>query len=193
MAQTIKNRSSFVYRCRICDMENLHKKMDQTNVPVTRTGHYQSAGIAGSSTNYLTVSGGSYFELSDGSYFALSAGTTTYGNYEANSSAIYTATSIGFVAASGSVPAYLTDSQYRFGDQHIQSNCMIAIATTSGVNDANYTIADRGVSRGEILLSSTDSLTTETAANAGTVIISKIIFKPNITTGCPFCGSLNSK
>jgi hypothetical protein len=174
-------------------MENLHKKMDQTNVPITKTGKYRSAGIAGTSTNYLTLSGGSYFELSDGSYFALSAGTTTYGNYEAHSSAIYTATSIAFFAASGSVPAYLTDSQYRFGDQHIQSNIMIAIATTSGVNDANYTIADRGVSRGEILLSSTDTLTTETAAAAGSVVISKIIFKPNITTGCPFCGSLNSR
>jgi len=174
-------------------MENLRKKMDQTNVPVTLLGNYGSGGIAGESTNYLVLSDGSRFELSDGSYFALNAGTTTYGDYEAYNSAIYTATSIAFFAASGDDPAYLTDSQFRFGDQHIQSNTMIAIATTSGLNDTNYTIADRGVSRGEILLSSTDSLTTETAADAGTVIISKTIIKPNITNGCPFCGSLNSR
>jgi hypothetical protein len=38
-----------------------------------------------------------------------------------------------------------------------------------------------------------DSLTTETAADAGEVIIKKVIYVPNITTGCSFCGSLNSK
>lgn len=174
-------------------MENLHKKMDQTTLPVTKLGSYRSLGLAASSTNLLTVSGGEYFELSDGSYFELSSTTTTYGNYTAYSDPMYTATSIGFVAASGSVPAYLTDDQYRFGDQHIQSNMTIAIAATSGTNDGDYTIADRGVSRGQILLAPSNSLTTESAATAGSVVISKIIFKPNITTGCPFCGSMNSK
>jgi hypothetical protein len=106
---------------------------------------------------------------------------------------MYTATSVSFVAASGSAPAYLFDNDYRFGDQHIKSNMMISISTTSGTNSGNYTIADRGVSRGEILLSSNDSLTTESAAAAGTVIISKILFQPNIVNGCPFCGSLNSR
>ena len=174
-------------------MENLHHSMVQTDLPVTKLGFYRSIGLAGSSTNLLTVSGGEYFELSDGSYFELSSSTTTYGNYTAYSVPMYTATSIGFVAASGSVSAYLTDDQYRFGDEHIQSNATIAIATTSGTNDGDYTIADRGVSRGQILLAASNSLTTENAATAGTVIISKLIFKPNITTGCPFCGSLNSR
>jgi len=106
---------------------------------------------------------------------------------------IYTATSVGFVAASGSVPAYLTDSQYRFGDKHFQSGSSISISTDSGTNDGDYTIGARAVSRGQILLISTDSLTTENAATAGSVVISKIIIQPSITRGCPFCGSLNSR
>ena len=176
-------------------MENLQKRMEQTGLPVTKLGSYGPKILAAKtdSSDYLTLSDGSYFELSDGSYLEVGEGTISFVNYTAYSSPIYTATSIGFVAAAGSVPAYLTDDQYRFGDQHIQSNATIAISTTSGTNDGNYTIADRGVSRGQILLSDSDSLTTEDAATAGTVIISKIIYQPNITTGCPFCGSLNSR
>ena len=195
MALTVKDRSEFTYRCKICNMENLSKRMDQSDLPVTQLGSYGPDILAAKTTSadYLMLSDGSYFVLSDGSYFEIGQGSISFVNYTAYSSPIYTATSIGFVAASGSVPAYLTDDQYRFGDQHIQSNATIAIATDSGTNDANYTIADRGVSRGQILLSASDSLTTEDAATAGTVIISKIIFQPNITTGCPFCGSLNSR
>ena len=105
----------------------------------------------------------------------------------------YSAITVSFTAESGSDPAYLSDSALGFSDNHIQSNWGITIATTSGTNDGTYTIADRGVSRGTILLVSTDSLTTEDAATAGTVTIDKNIYKPNVTTGCSFCGSLNSK
>ena len=105
----------------------------------------------------------------------------------------YSAITVSFTAKTGSDPAYLSDSLLGFADNHIQCNWAITIATTSGTNDGTYTIADRGVSRGTILLSSTDSLTTESAATAGTVTISKNIYKPNVTSGCPFCGSLNSK
>jgi len=126
---------------------------------------------------------------------------TKTGNYGDNatptpttySDDVYTATTVSFTAAAGDDPAYLTDSALAFADNHIMSNWSIEIETTSGTNDGTFTIADRGVSRGTILLSSTDSLTTESAATAGEVTISKNIYVPNVTTGCGFCGSLNSK
>jgi hypothetical protein len=174
-------------------MENLHMLMKQTNLPVTRTGKTASSDEY-SILSPLTLSDGSTLTLSDGSTLTISGeGITVKRGYETFTSSMYTATSVSFVAASGGAPAYLLDNDYRFGDQHIKSNMMISISTTSGTNSGNYTIADRGVSRGEILLSSNDSLTTESAAAAGTVIISKILFQPNIVNGCPLCGSLNSR
>ena len=129
------------------------------------------------------------------------APVTKLGNYGDNatptptaySDEVYAAITVSFTAESGSDPAYLTDSQSRFADNHIQSNWSITIATTSGTNDGTYTIADRGVSRSTILLDDDDSLTTESAATAGTVTISINSYKPNVTNGCSFCGSLNSK
>ena len=126
---------------------------------------------------------------------------TKSGNYGDNatptpttySDTVYTASTISFTAAAGSDPAYLSDSMLGFADNHIQSNWTIAVTATSGTNDDSYTIADRGVSRGTILLDDDDSLTTESAATAGEVVIKKVIYVPNITSGCPFCGSLNSK
>jgi hypothetical protein len=105
---------------------------------------------------------------------------------------MYEATTIAFVAATATVPAYLTDSLYLFGDKLFKSGMPIRVATTSGTNNGDYTIASRGVSRGEILLSDSDSLTTETAATAGTVTISNRTYKPNVTSGCSLCGSLDS-
>ena len=106
---------------------------------------------------------------------------------------LYAATTISFTAASGDDPAKIADSAYLFVDKLIQDAMVIRIATDSGTNDGDYTIASRGVSRGEILLSSSDSLTTEDAATAGEVTISKVMYKPNRTQGCPQCGSLNSR
>jgi hypothetical protein len=106
---------------------------------------------------------------------------------------MYEATSIAFVAAAGTTPANLTDSLYRFGDKHFSDGMTIRIETTSTTNDGDYTIADRGVTRGQILLSSTDSLTDEDASTAGTVTISRIIYKPNVPSGCPLCGSLRGQ
>ena len=105
---------------------------------------------------------------------------------------MYENTTISFTAASGSVPAYLSDSALLFGDKHFSGAMPIRISTTSGTNDGDYTIAARGVDRGEIRLSSDDSLTTENAATAGTVTISRLIYEPNIESGCPKCGSLSS-
>lgn len=102
-------------------------------------------------------------------------------------------TTISFHAASGSTPAYLADSMNQFGDNGFRAGMAIRVETTSGTNDGNYTVDTRGVSRSQLLLSTDDSLTDEAAATAGIVTISHVRTEPNITTGCPFCGSLNSK
>jgi hypothetical protein len=123
------------------------------------------------------------------------------GNYGSNGTPVpesfvdemYESNTISFVAASGDTPAYLSDSAYLFRDKLLTDEMTIRIASTSTTNDGDYTIAARGVSRGEILLSSADSLTTEDASTAGTVTISQVRWKPNRTTGCPSCGSLNWK
>lgn len=102
-------------------------------------------------------------------------------------------TTISFTAAAGSTPAYLLDSLGLFTAFQFRAGMSIRIATTSGTNDGSKTIATRGVQRGQILLVDTDSLTTESAATAGEVTIYHVRTQPNITTGCPLCGSLNSK
>jgi hypothetical protein len=191
MVARVKERKEFTYRCQICSMENLHAKMEQSVLPTTKLGKL-ATGETGLQTP-LTLSDGSNLTLSDGTVLYLDTGMTINRGYETFSTTMYTATSISFIAVSGSVPAKLNDNSFRFGDQHIQSNMNISITTTSGVNDGNYTIADRGVSRGELSLSDSGTLTTESAAAAGSVIIDRILYKPNIITGCPFCGSLNSR
>jgi len=103
---------------------------------------------------------------------------------------MYEATTIAFVAAAGSDPAYLTDSLYLFGEKNFNPEMTLRVETTSGTNDGDYTVDT--TSRGVILLDSSDSLTTESAATAGTVTLSKVIYKPAISSGCSFCGSLNS-
>ena len=106
---------------------------------------------------------------------------------------MYEATGISFVAADGGIPAYLSDSAGLFGEKHFHDGMTIRVKTTSGTNDGDYTIGARGVTRDGILLISSDSLTTESASTAGTVTISQVIYKPSVTSGCPFCGSLNSR
>jgi len=107
---------------------------------------------------------------------------------------IYSATTVSFVAATGSTPAYLADSANLFGEKGFHTGMTIRVSCSdSDTNDGDFTIADGGVSRGEILLSDSDSLTTQSAAAAGTVTISRVIYKPSISTGCPFCGSLANK
>jgi hypothetical protein len=307
--QRVRDRKEDTYRCQVCGMECVSRKMAQSNVPVTKTGGY---------------------------------GDNATPTPAAYADEIYVATTISFTVETASDPAYLSDSQLGFADNHIQSNWSINIETigtdlvtdgefenwtagsldswttryatveeiknamssgscveitgtdddndssiyqdvtvtaeasyvlrgyyknasgstalyrlndntnddvidegtstdefheladstswkafsyefdapescisaevaigceddgevvyfdkvtlaTSGTNDGDYTIADRGVSRGTILLDDDDSLTTESAATAGEVTISKNIYEPNITSGCPHCGSLNSK
>lgn len=141
------------------------------------------------------------FEIRNKQILGSSVPITKTGSYGSNATPtpvtfadeMYEATSIAFVAAAGSNPAYLTDSGLLFGEKHFNGGMTIRVVTTSGTNDGDYTIADRGVTRGEILLSSSDSLTTESASTAGTTTISRVIYSPNITSGCPLCGSLNSK
>ena len=106
---------------------------------------------------------------------------------------MYTASTISFTAASGDDPAKINDSVNQFSEEHITPEIVIAVVTESGTNDGTYTIAVRGVAPGVLTLSSTDSLTTEDAATAGEVSIYRVIYQPNVTGGCGFCGSLNSK
>ena len=106
---------------------------------------------------------------------------------------MYEATTISFTAASGSTPAKISDAAALFGDKHFTGSLPIRVETTSGTNDGDYTIAARGILRTELRLSSDDDLTTESAATAGTVTISRIIAEPNVQDGCPFCGSKNNK
>lgn len=160
MVIRVPDRKESTYRCQVCGMECVSKKMAQSSVPVTKTGNY---------------------------------GDNATPPPQTYSDDVYTASTISFTAAAGDDPAYLTDYALGFADNHIQSNWSIEIETDSGTNDGTYTIADRGVSRGTILLDEDDSLTTETAATAGEVTISRVIYEPNITSGCSFCGSLNSK
>ena len=155
----VPDRTESTYRCQVCGMECVKKKMEQSSDPVTKLGHY---------------------------------GDNATPTPTAYSDTVYIATTVSFTAESGADPAYLSDSALAFADKHLSSGWNIAITATSGTNDGSYTIASRGVSRGTVLLSSTDSLTTENAATAGTVTIYRTIYKPNIVTGCPFCGSLNS-
>lgn len=126
---------------------------------------------------------------------------TKTGNYGSNATPTpsawydeqYVATTLSFVAETSSTPAKINDSANNFADKHFGSEQPIKIETGSGTNDGTYTIAARGVSRGTLTLSSSDSLTTENAATAGEVTISDVTYEPNVTTGCPMCGSLDSK
>lgn len=130
-------------------------------------------------------------------------GTTKLGNYgsagtptpESYVEEMYEATTISFTAASGDDPAYISDANAKFVENMIIGGSSLRIETTSGTNDGDYTAAVRQETPHEkILLDDDDSLTTESAATAGTVTISRIIYKPLETgTGCPFCQSLNSK
>ena len=158
--KTVPDRTDSTYRCQVCGMECVSKKMKQSVVPVTKRANYGDNA------------------------------TPTPASYEDE---VYVATTVSFTAESGSDPAYLTDSALAFADNHLSSGWNISISTTSGTNDGSYTIAARGVIRGTVTLVSTDSLTTESAATAGTVTINRVIYEPNVVTGCPFCGSLNSK
>lgn len=105
----------------------------------------------------------------------------------------YEATTISFVAETSSTPAELNDSAGKFVDKNFGGGQLIVVETTSGTNDGTYTLAGRAVSRDTLLLDSNGSLTTESAATAGTVTISDATYQPNVTRGCPFCGTLNSR
>jgi len=189
MVLAIKKRSEFTYRCQICGYENLHTKMDQSVLPVTLFG--RQGDTQETTATPLELEAGGFLDLEGGGQLLLESSITVKQGYETYADTMYTATSISFIAAAGSVPAKLSDANLKFADKHIMSNMSITITTGSGTNDGSYTIADRGVTRGEI--SVTPDLTTEDAATAGEVTIKRIIYQPNVINGCPFCGSLNSR
>ena len=160
-SQIAKERSYYVYRCKICGWENRKRIIHGSSVPLTKTGNY------GSNATPTPVT------------FA---------------DEMYVATTVSFVAAASPIPAYLADSANLFGEKGFHTGMTIRVACSlSDTNDGDFTITDGGVSRGEILLSTSDSLITQSAAEAGTVTLSRILYKPSITTGCSFCGSLSSR
>jgi hypothetical protein len=124
---------------------------------------------------------------------------TKTGNYGSNATPqpvtfadeMYVATTISFVDASSPDAAYMADSAYLIGDKGFHTGMTIRVETTEGTNDGDFTISS--VTRGEILLTSSARLTTQSAATAGTVTISRVIYSPSVLSGCPFCGSLKSR
>jgi hypothetical protein len=102
---------------------------------------------------------------------------------------MYIASTISFVAASGSTSAYLSDSAKLFSDKQFTHGMTLRVRTTSTTNDGDYTIST--VTAGEISI--TSDLTTESSSTAGTVTLSRVMYQPNITSGCSFCGTLNYK
>jgi hypothetical protein len=158
-----KDRTYYTYKCQYCGHECVKKPGLASGLNVTKLGDY------GSNATPTPVA---YIDE------------------------MYEATTISFTAETASEPAYISDSAVLFGDKHFYSGMSLEVETTDGTNDTNgtpYTIADKGVTRGVLTLSSSDSLTTQSAATAGTVTLSRSIYEPSVSTGCAFCGSLNSK
>lgn len=159
--------SELAYKCKICGFLNIKQKSIPQNP--------DRWGIARGVTQL-----GHYSE-----------GTPTPIQYDEE---IYSATTISFTAASGSELAKINDSEHLLGSKGFGPGNTIVIASGSGTNDGAYTLAELGgVAEGSLSLKSGEDLTTEDAATAGTVTLSVRWYKPNITTGCPFCGTLNSR
>lgn len=152
-------------------------------------------GISGLGSNTWTKYEFTYTETGGGSgaYIALYKANTYYIDDVSIGSGSKVIMGLRFVAETSDTPAKIIDSANKFADKQFRNEQPIKIETTSGTNDGTYTIAARGVSRGTLTLSDDDSLTTENAATAGEVTISDVTYEPKVTTGCPFCGSLNNK
>jgi hypothetical protein len=267
-----RHREHYTYRCKVCGWECRLKKMGDSSVPLTKTGHYGNEGtpiptmhvdemyVASTISFVLRQPISSWYRIHDGveywngnAWVNINTGTPV--NMVCNSKYLFAAFSgaglwrydlidawqrintvipVLFVVSQDNLyadfgedgtwvwmgpdgtdweifytpmpdadpsvaaltdnnPIALVDSAKLFGDKHFSGGTPIRISTTSGTNDGDYTIAERGVTGGEILLSSSNSLTTEDSATAGEVTISRLIYKPNVTTGCPNCGSLHSR
>jgi hypothetical protein len=161
----------------------------QTAIAHDRTSYTKRCPYCGFEMRTKSIHGSSVPVVKDGNY-----GSNATPQPVTFADEMYEATTISFVAASGTTPAYLSDSACLFGEKHFSDGMTIRVATSSGTNDGDYTIAARGVTRWEILLSSSDSLTDEDASTAGIVTISMVIYKPDESAGgCPFCHSRNVK
>lgn len=163
----VPDKSAFFYKCKNCGFTNVKRK----TVPY----HPDPLGISRGATLL-----GNYSEA-----------TPTPASYDEE---IYSAVSISFTASSGDTPAKIWDSNYLLADKGFCAGNTIVIATESGTNDGAYTLSGAsGITSASLSLISGDDLTTEDASTAGTVTISIRWYKPSITTGCPFCGTLNSR
>jgi len=166
MVQRVKNRSEYTYRCRICGFENLHTKMPQTDVPVTKIGDYGANGTPTPETYNLSCYDTSVF---------------------------YPETpSISYFAAAGGIDAYMLDTRQKFVEFGFMTLRNLYVYTSSGLILGNYTISERGVSPQRVYVEEDFGMDLG-AAEVGYTIIYKRSYRPSVSTGCPFCGSLASR
>jgi hypothetical protein len=159
--------SELTYPCRVCGMTCIKAK----SIPANPTQWGISRGITQT---------GSYAE-----------GTPPPTTFDLE---VYETATISFSAETDTAPAKIADSECRLADKGFVPGEAIVISTESGTNDGTYTLAERGaISRASLALATGSTLSDEDAATAGTVTISVRTYKPNVTTGCSFCGSLNSR
>jgi len=160
-----QQRAYYTYRCKYCGSECFKKSGLPSGQSPTKLGNYGSAAVP-APTNY--------------------------------DEEMYESTTISFTAETATDVAYISDSACKFADKHFTPGMTLVVETDSGTNDGTYTInTDKDyagmVTASVIYLSDSDSLTTENAATAGTVTISRRIKEPSVGSGCSFCGSLASK
>ena len=171
----VENREGYyTYRCNYCGHECFDKHGLASGLTPTKSGDFGSVGTPTPATFSVEM---------------------------------YESMSISFTAETATEPAKINDSLCLFGEKGFQSGMSITVVQTDNVlipvppaarnsNEGTYTIGDRGVTRGILSLSSSDSLITQNAGPlaAGTVTLSLNIYQPlQDLMGCPFCNSLNSK
>lgn len=163
--KTVPTRASLTYRCPTCGFECVRKVGLASGLPVTKIGNYGASGGPLPTT----------YEISDVHEYTVPAGNNA------------------FVAASGSDLAYLYDPTQQVSLRRIIGGETITVSTTSGTNDGTYVLDEKGVALDKLLLASGYDFTTEDGGAAGTITLGVVSYKPNVTTGCPFCGSLNTR
>jgi hypothetical protein len=157
----------------------------ETLIPKDRSFYVSRCAYCGFEVRTNKISGSSVPITKTGSYQSATTPTPIEFIDE-----MYEAATISFVVESGSTSAYLSDSAKLFSDKQFTHGMTLRVETTSTTNDGDYTIST--VTAGEISLTS-DLAITESSSTAGTVTLSRVLYKPNITSGCALCGSLNYK
>lgn len=165
MNPNIPDRASLTYRCPTCGFECVAKGGLASGLSVTKIGDY---GTSGGPLPTTEVSSEVYA-------FTVPAGVNA------------------FTAASGSELAYIYDPFQKVSLIRIIGGDDVTVTTESGINDGTYTVDAKGISLDKIRVASGFDFASEDGGSAGKISLKVVQYKPNITTGCPFCGSLNTK